>query len=178
MVKQHISYIRQLLLLLAVIVQASCLNDSHTDDDRTGKVNVGDAVPNFILTSADGETVSSSSLSGKAYILSFFDTGCPDCQKEFPVLQRIYETYQSVPMFNVPRSQSLDEVKQYWSKDGLTMPVYMPQDKDLYYRFATSGIPRIYIVDRQGIVQAVFTDSPLADYDTIDAILQKYQNNE
>lgn len=81
-------------------------------------------------------------------------------------------------MFNVPRSQSLDEVKQYWSKDGLTMPVYMPQDKDLYYRFATSGIPRIYIVDRQGIVQAVFTDSPLADYDTIDAILQKYQNNE
>ena len=166
------SYFALLFLVLASFMQVACQNDDDQDYSLTNKVNVGDPVPDFSLTDADGVVISSSSLSGQIYLLNFFDTGCSDCQKEFPVLQQIYDKYKaSVTVLNVPRSQSLDKVSQYWHQAGLSMPVYMPCDKELYYKFATSGIPRTYIVDGQGTVQAVFSDSPLADFDTLDATL-------
>ena len=99
-------------------------------------------VPEFMLIGANGETISSSSLGGQVYLLNFFDTTCPDCQKELPVLQRIYEKYKtSVTLLNVPRSQTREEVNLYWDKAGLSMPVYMASNKNLYYQFATRGIP-------------------------------------
>lgn len=173
------SYFAWLFLVLAAFIQTACQNDDDKDYSLTSKVSVGDTVPDFNLIDSDGKTISSSSLSGQIYMLNFFDTGCSDCQKELPVLQQIYDKYKaSVTILNVPRSQSLDKVGPYWDEVGLSMPIYTPRDKDLYYKFATSGIPRTYIVDGQGIVQAVFSDSPLADYDTLDAILSQLQKNE
>ena len=52
------------------------------------------------------------------------------------------------------------------------MPYYKASDKDLYYKFAKSGIPRTYIVDVDGKVRGIFTDSPLPDFGTIDSVLQ------
>ena len=160
-------------------MQTACQKDEDEGSGLINKVNVGDPVPDFSLTDGDGGIISSSSLSGQVYMLNFFDTGCSDCQKEFPVIQRIYDKYKaSITVLNVPRSQSLDEVGAYWEKTGLSMPVYSPCDKDLYYKFATRGIPRTYLVDSQGIVQAAFSDSPLADFDTIDAVLSGLQNKD
>ena len=141
-------------------------------------MKVGDAVPEFHLIGDNGQTISSASMLGQVYLLSFFDTGCRDCQKEFPILQQIYDKYKGVlPVFNVPRSQTADEVKEYWSETGLSMPVYTPTDKSLYYKFATRGIPRIYIIDGTGKVLDVFTDSPIADFDTLDGILNPLLEN-
>lgn len=154
-------------LFFFLVFLAACQEDD--DVARGSIVNVGDDVPEFLLTDVDGAQVSSASLKGKAYMLTFFDTGCRDCQQELPVLQRIYDKYgKAMPMFSVPRSQTASEVQAYWSKEHLTMPVYTASDKNLYYKFAKGGIPLTYIVDRQGKVQAVFTDSPIADYGTIE----------
>lgn len=162
-----------LWLGFAVVIMAACQNDDNADSNLGNIVNVGDDVPAFMLTGANGENVSSASLRGQVYMLSFFDTGCSDCQKELPVLQRIYDKYaEAIPIFSVPRSQPTDEVKDYWNKEGLTMPVFTASDKALFYKFATSGIPRTYIVDEEGLVSAVLTDNPLADYDTIDGLLR------
>ena len=171
------SYLAQLCVVLVVGILSSCLN-GDADNNAQEFVKPGDAVPEFQLTGANGEIVSSASMLGQVYLLSFFDTGCPDCQKEFPVLQQIYDKYKGVlSVLNVPRSQTEEEVQAYWSKAGLSMPVYIATDKALYYKFATRGIPRTYIVDKQGKVCDVLTDSPLADYDTLDAILQQLLGN-
>ena len=152
----------------------SCINDDEDDNVQTALVNVGDKVPDFTLTGSDGSVYTSASLIGQVYILSFFDTGCPDCQEEFQVLQRIYDQYSpDVPVLNVPRSQTAEQVQAYWTSAGLTMPFHIPADKALYYQFATKTIPRTYIVDGNGTVIAAYDDSPIADYDTIDAILKE-----
>lgn len=138
------------------------------------KVNVGDQVPAFVLSASDGKEVPSSSLQGQVYILNFFDTGCPDCQKVLPVMQEIYDKYHgNVPVLNVPRNQTGSEVNAYWSSAGLKMPFYIPQDKDLYYKFATRTIPRTYVVDGSGTVKAAFSDAPVADRATLEALLQQ-----
>lgn len=167
------TYLAFLFLSLCAGMQISCQNDESEDIDQVTMVNVGDGVPEFNLKAIDGQVVSSSSLSGQVYVLNFFDTGCGDCQKELPVLQQIYEKYgESVPVLNVPRSQSQAEVQAYWNETGLTMPFYIPTDKGLYYKFAARGIPRAYVIDGNGKVQAMFTDSPLPDYNKFEESLQ------
>ncbi len=167
------SKIAILLLSLLAITLASCQSDDEGDGMQASIVNVGDKMPSFTLTAADGSQVSSDKLSGKVYLLNFFDTECPDCQKELPVLQQIYSDYLGVvDVYNVPRSQSVSEVNAYWSGAGLSMPVYTSSDSQLYYKFAKSGIPRTYVVDGNGEIKAMFDDSPVADYKTINGVLQ------
>ena len=160
-------------LCLTVCLLASCVIDDDEDDNGGNIVNVGDSVPDFVLTGPDGVEVSLASLKGQVFVLSFFDTTCPDCQKEFPVLQQIYDKYRDVvKVFNVPRSQPANQIAAYWKQEGLTMPYYKASDKDLYYKFAKSGIPRTYIVDGEGRVRAMYCDSPVPDYATIDSVLK------
>ena len=90
---------------------ASCQNDYDNGGKPADIVNVGDRIPQFLLKDTDGDVVSSEELKGQVFVLSFFDTGCGDCRKELPVLQRIYDKYEDVvPIFNVPRIQSSEEV--------------------------------------------------------------------
>ena len=172
-------YFAQLFIVIVTGMFISCLNDDESSSNNSEIVKVGDVVPEFSLIGTNGDMISSSSLHGQYYILNFFDTGCKDCRQEFPVLQQIYEKYkEELPVLNVPRSQSVDEVNAYWSKEGLTMPYYTAREKSLYYKFATKGIPRTYIVDMDGKVLDMFTDSPVVDYETLDGALQKLLGTE
>ncbi len=152
---------------------SACQNDDEPEQSATlsDDVKVGDTVPDFILEGIHGD-IKSSSLSGQIYMLTFFDTGCPDCRNELPILQQIYDKYkETVPMFHVPRSQSIGEVDTYWEQEKLTLPTYTAPG--LYYKFAQRTIPRTYVIDREGVVRAIFTDAPIADFQTLDTLLNQ-----
>ena len=170
-----------LIFLLAAVMATmltACINDDDKQDGNTALVAVGDAVPDFSVTDAEGNVVTKESLQGRPYILNFFDTSCPDCQKELGVLQQIYGKYgTAVPVINVPRSQTSQEVQEYWSANSLTMPFYMSAT-GLYYKFAKRVIPRTYVVGRDGRISAAFDDSPVADYATLESTLEEALNSD
>ncbi len=173
------NYIYLMLMALLVIMVSACFSDEEETGGNDALVRAGDKVPGFSIVGTDGRMITAESLVGQTFILNFFDTGCPDCRREFEVLQRIYDKYQTaVPMLNVPRSQTQEEVEKYWQETGLTIPYYMASDKKLYYKFANRGIPRTYIVDGSGKICADFCDSPTADYETLDSILQQLVGEE
>lgn len=160
------------LAFLLVAMLTACVDDPKDED--TMKVKMGDTVPTFVLDDSEGNEIQSLSLSGRVFILNFIDTACPDCRQELQVLQRIYDKYQEeVPVLNIPRSQTKEELQDYWEETGLTLPYYIPHDPKLYYQFATKTIPRTYVIDSNGKVYAAFSDNPIADFDTLDTILQK-----
>ncbi|MBR1448584.1 MAG: TlpA family protein disulfide reductase [Prevotella sp.] len=166
-----------LLCLLSAFSACSQIDDNADGNNKAAIITEGDLLPAFTLSGSDGSQVTSASLNGRVFILNFFDTRCPDCQQEFRVLQQIYDHYATtVPILNVPRSQSRDEVAAYWKEAELTMPFYIPDEKDLYYQFASSTIPRTYVVGADGRVAAAFDDSPIADHQTLDALLQQLKD--
>lgn len=164
------------LLTLLLLSATACSKDDETysdKDDDTALIKVGMAAPSFELKAMDGSVVTSESLKGKVYILNFFDTTCPDCRNEFPVLQQIYDEYgETVPLFNVPRSQAVEDADAYCKEHGLTLPIYSDGAQRLYYQFATRTIPRTYVINADGIVIASFNDKPIADYASLNRILQ------
>ena len=131
---------------------------------------MGDPLPAFSVELNTGATVSTSSLRGKVAAIVFFNTGCPDCREELPVVQQLYDLYKDndeVEIVPISREESQASVAAYWEANGLTMPYSAQENRDVYSLFAPSVIPRVYIADKAGIITAIFTDSPVASLETL-----------
>ena len=83
------------------------------------------------------------------------------------MLQRFYDTHPQYPIICISRGQSAESVAQYWEQASLTLPYSAQDNRDIYHLFANQGIPRIYVVDREGIIRTLFTDNPLATYEDL-----------
>ena len=44
---------------------------------------------------------------------------------------------------------------------------FVSQSRTVYYQFAKSGIPRVYVIDKELVIRSVFTDNPLASYEDL-----------
>lgn len=166
---------RCLLICMAAGVVTSCVKD----DDPSGEslVGRGDRLPDFSLTMADGTILTSlppeeappgsRSIIGKRVLIELFNTDCPDCRESLPIVNEVYLSVKADPdvtVMAIARQESESQLRSYWEEHGLSLP-YSPQDdRHIYDKFATSGIPRIYIADTSGIVTSIFgpDDSPTA----------------
>lgn len=141
-----------------MVLLTSCVRD---DDDGRNPVGVGMTLPQFSVEveSSDGSvhTVSTQSLAGTPGAIVFFNTGCPDCQRELPQIQKYYD--ESGPTgFNIiciSREESRESILDYWQEHGLTLPFAAREDRYPYSLFAESGIPRTYVYSASLIVTAL-----------------------
>lgn len=158
-------------LLLVCVGITACIDDDA--EEGTVDLKAGDALPAFSVMRDDGQTVTDGSLKGKVSLIVFFNTGCPDCRKELPVLQKIYEDYSSqINIICISREEKAADIAGYWESNRLSLPYSAQENRTVYYLFAKSGIPRVYITDKNLVIRNVFTDSPLAGYETIAAAIE------
>lgn len=158
MQRRRIQSLISFLITAAVVV--SCIRDEAPEG---AELAVGDSLPDFSVTMSDGSSFSTSDLEGKVSLIMFFHTGCPDCRAELPVVQSIYEKYgQEIGICCISREEGAAEIEEYWQSAGLTLPWSAQEDRSIYSLFATYGVPRIYISDRNLTIYSVYDDDPLA----------------
>lgn len=140
--------------LLVLIAVGSCVTDK---DEPVWSLQSGDSVPDFTVVMNNGETVTAESLKGRRSIIVFFSTGCQDCRNALPKIQEAYE--QSLLQKDAPRyicisrEEGEESVSRYWSEHGLTLPYSAQTTREVYNLFASSGIPRIYYVSSELIIE-------------------------
>lgn len=135
--------------VFAALLFVSCVSDDTPDDPADGSlVKVGDAVPAFTVTLDDGTTFTSpDDLLGHTTVLVFFNTTCPDCQRELPLLQARHDAGERIVC--ISRAESAANIAAYWTAHALTLPYAAVPDRSIYNLFAQSGIPRTYTVSPQ-----------------------------
>jgi len=169
--KYNVSLIRLNLLLLLGALSMMFVGCS-SEDEFVG-LKKGSEVAKFSVASTDGQIVTEETLKGEIYLLSFFNTGCSDCQQELPVLQKAYEKYRyDIRFVNISRDEDEASVSSYWQKNSFTMPYYAPGNRDIYNSFASSGIPRIYLVDGNGVIVAAFDDTSMPSLDQLSECIE------
>ena len=172
------TYIRWFLTIgLAFIIlgipAVSCIEDheegEYQDEHSSfAEVKIGDTIPAFVLKLNDGTTINSKDLKGNCSVLVFFHTKCKDCQVELPVIQALYD--QQLPKVNIiciSRKEESPSIDAYWTKEGLTLPYAAQKDGALYYQFAQSLIPRVYVVNKSLQVTEIYTDKDMASLDDL-----------
>lgn len=114
------------------------------------------AMPSFSLPSVvDGQTVESSSYSGKALLVTFFATWCAPCRKEIPVLKELQKKY-SQEGFSII-GISVDEkgpaiVAKLVEKEQINYPVLMADTATPREFGGIFGIPTSFLVNKAGHV--------------------------
>ncbi len=148
-------------MMLLCLLLTGC--SSIEDDETKERVVVGDRVPLFSVEMVkDGErsTFSTAQLTGETVIV-FFNTTCPDCQRDLPKLNQYYLKHKAdegFQMVAISREEGEEDVAAYWKDNGLQIPYFAQNDRRIYELFASSIIPRVYFVSAQGIVTRVFIE--------------------
>lgn len=167
-------YSRLFLSIFALMaLTSSCVND---DPEPEWSLQTGDHCPQFEIMMNSGSTLTTSMLVGKTTMIVLFSTSCPDCQRELPVIQQVYNRIADTPdtgILCIARSETASSIEEFWRSHSLTLP-YSPQPDDRVYRlFATTIIPRIYIIAPNLTVAAAFADPDIPDADTLVALMER-----
>ena len=148
-------------MMLLYLLLTGC--SSIEDDETKERVVVGDRVPLFSVEMVkDGErsTFSTAQLTGETVIV-FFNTTCPDCQRDLPKLNQYYLKHKAdegFQMVAISREEGEEDVAAYWKDNGLQIPYSAQNDRSIYELFASSKVPRVYFVSALGIVTRVFIE--------------------
>ncbi len=114
---------------------------------------IGESAPDFRLESLNGDYVHLANQQGKVVLISFWATWCSPCQKELPHLQNIYNQYRDKGVIVLAISIERKETVQYLvESSGYTFPVLFA-DKNTQLAYKVQGIPAIYLIDRNGVIQ-------------------------
>ena len=150
------------LLLCLTCVACSSIIDNN-NDEVIERVQVGDKVPAFSVTVIDGDntrTFSTSQLTGETVIV-FFNTWCPDCQRELPKLNDYYLQHKAdhgFQMVAISRGEGPQAVSAFWEEHSLQIPYSAQADRHIYELFASAIVPRVYYVSPQGIITRIYVE--------------------
>jgi peroxiredoxin len=110
-------------------------------------------MPSFSLPDLDGKTWSSDEFKGKPLIVDFWATWCNTCKETIPKLAELQQKYLSKGLTVVGISVdkgSAEKIRKAAKKLGINYLVLLDKDNTLGSAFGFTGIPSLYVFDRQG----------------------------
>jgi peroxiredoxin len=120
-------------------------------------LNIGQRAPDFNFQSIDGDEISLGSLQGQYTILEFWATWCGPCIPEIPHLKSLYEKYgdDGFTIIGISLDRDKDTLVDFIAERDMVWPqIYVSDgwEAELPRLFNVSGIPRMYLLDPDGII--------------------------
>ena len=148
--------------------------DAHRAEQvaATSRVEVGDPIPEFTVTTVDGEEFSTADAAGDVILLNFFATWCGPCLAELPHLDRIAAERRGsgLRVLAVGREETAGSVAAFRDRHGYTLPMAADPDRAVYGLFAEELIQRTVVIGRDGRIAhlaAGFTEEDLPELNAV-----------
>lgn len=114
---------------------------------------VGEEVPEFQFTEANGTTVKLSELRGKRVLINFWATWCGPCRAEMPDLERARQQYgDDVVILGVNKLEALEQIKPFAEELKVGFKLIANPEGDISERYGAKNIPITYFVNRDGTI--------------------------
>lgn len=134
----------------------------YTPPNEAGLLPAGTAAPDFTLSKLDGTVVNLASLKGNVMLVDFWATWCPPCRESMPVIESIYKDLkqQGLSVLSVNTSDEKEEMQKFLAAhpEYTTTLLFDPNQKpnEVADAYKVTGIPTIYVLDKEGKVVASF----------------------
>jgi peroxiredoxin len=150
---QRLSFLGGALLAASLTLPAVTAED---DLAKTTLTKVGDLAPAFAGSAITGESFALDRLRGKVVVLSLFATWCGPCNAELPHVEKeLWQAFhgRGLVVLAIAREEGADKLRPFAAKLGLTFPLLPDQERKIFNLFATSYIPRLYVIGADGRVK-------------------------
>jgi cytochrome c biogenesis protein CcmG, thiol:disulfide interchange protein DsbE len=150
-------WLRWLLVPLVVLpVGWLLLSGFGRDPMEIASPQIGRAAPEWTVTTLDGETLSSTDLAGRPYVVNFWASWCGPCIDEHPVLAGTQaDLSDDLAMVGVLYQDRPDDARAFLSRYGETgYPHVIDDGGRLAIDYGVTGPPESFFVDADGIVRA------------------------
>jgi peroxiredoxin len=127
--------------------------------DPSTLTKVGQIAPDFEVTKLDETKFRLSDFRGKVIVASFFATWCPPCQRTLPLLNKtVWREIKDerFVMLAIAREQTEAEVRPFQQEHGLTFSFATDPNRTAFAKYATKGIPRLYVITPGGRIAYQF----------------------
>jgi cytochrome c biogenesis protein CcmG/thiol:disulfide interchange protein DsbE len=141
--------------------------------NQEGPVTVGETVPDFTLTTFEGDQISLEELQGKVVVLNFWASWCKPCEEEAADLEaawRIYAPRGDVVFLGVDYVDTETEAMVYLEKFDITYPNGPDLRTEISQAFRIRGVPETYIIGKDGKL-AAFKISPFISLAEIQSMI-------
>jgi len=112
--------------------------------------------PDFEIMSENGKLIHLSDLKGNVVLINFFSTTCGLCRAELPYIQKdIWEKYKGNSNFIllvVGIKNTNEDLTKYKEANNIILPILPDFERKIYLKYAKWGIPRNYIIDKNGMI--------------------------
>lgn len=136
---------------------------------QQGPVGVGAQVPEFVLSTFQGEDIALSSLRGSVVVVNFWASWCKPCEGEARELEQAYQLTKDrgVSFLGVDYVDTEREAKSYLERFGITYPNGPDLGTRISQAFRIRGVPETYILGREGRLVKV----KIGPYESLDEIM-------
>jgi peroxiredoxin len=121
---------------------------------ESSSLKVGDAAPDFELTSLESETVRLRQFKGQPVLLSIGATWCPDCRKEAPLLEELHKAHPELVVLLIDSKEGIDVVQNFADEFDITHPILLDHDGSVFKLYQVFAIPTLLFIDADGIIQS------------------------
>jgi cytochrome c biogenesis protein CcmG/thiol:disulfide interchange protein DsbE len=121
-------------------------------------IGIGQPVPNFTLTTFDGQTYTLEDLRGKVVVINFWASWCKPCEQEATDLETAWRNYQpsgEVVFLGIAWTDTESASLDYLERFDITYPNGPDLGTRISQAFRTTGVPETYIVDKNGILASM-----------------------
>lgn len=148
--------------------ESSVQQSTSSDENNTALSLRGQQLPEFKMTTQDGNLIASSEFYDKPMLVVEWASWCPDCQKQLPIVQQMYEKYGEQIHFvllnmSEPGRETKEKADQYIKNQGYTFPYYYDVDQSAADLLQVKTIPSMYLVTKQQQVKNVLVKHTTAD---------------
>jgi cytochrome c biogenesis protein CcmG/thiol:disulfide interchange protein DsbE len=139
---------------------------------QQGPVGVGTRMPEFSLTTFDGETIDSKDLQGKVLLVNFWASWCVPCEEEAAELEQAWQLYREddVVFLGVDYVDTEREARAYLERFGISYPNGPDLRTRISQAFRIRGVPESYVVAPDGTIVSVKIGPYLSLQEIIDSI--------
>lgn len=162
------------LLVWALVIGLLAIVGLGLARTQEGPIAIGREVPDFTLTTFDGELLNVEDFRGKVVLVNFWASWCKPCEQEALELEQAYQNFKDrdVIFLGVDYVDTEREALAYLDKFQITYPNGPDLRTKISQAFRIRGVPETFIVDRNGIIVDIKI-SPYTSLTEIENALQR-----